>query len=110
MHKREGALFKLCTKSVCVGVSVNTVYHFLPIVSVDCTSSCCSIVILIFASTIVMYFQIRCSVTANSQANNTTELVQYSWKLRDVEQDVFVPRIYNLCILVMYFYKLTTVV
>ena len=75
---------------VCVCVCVNIVYHFLPIVSCDCTSSCCSIVILmnmIFASIILMYFQMRCSVTANSQANNTTELLQYSWKIRDAKQD-----------------------
>ena len=71
-------------------VCVNIVYHFLPTVSGDWSCFCCCIVILmnmIFAFTILMYFQMRCSVTANSQANNTTELVQYSWKLRDVEQD-----------------------
>ena len=37
--------------------------------------------------TTLIYFQMRCSMTVSSQANNAPELVQYRCKLRDAEQD-----------------------
>ena len=50
------------------------------------------------------YFQMRCSVTVTSQANNVPELVQYSCKLRDAEQDkMFVPHIHVCGCLHSYF-------
>ena len=53
---------------------------------------------IIFPFTILIYFQMKCSVTVSSQANNAPELVQYSCKLRDAEEDKTFCTTHKLCV------------